>query len=348
MASLDHNLSAYAAGHSMSEGQAASAFEVILAGRAGDDELRALLGAINQRGATVDELVGATRVIRRHATPVERPTCGVFAAAKLLDTCGTGGAPKLFNVSTLAAIIAAAAGDGKVMVAKHGNVSRTGRGSAELMQALGVRIDAPSRVQSRCLSELGVCFSLAPAHHPAVRHASAVRKSMGVPTIFNLLGPLANPAGAERQMMGTWSHGHAGLLAEALARLGSERAIVYSSRDGLDELTTTEVNVVNEVVEGRVMQFEFDAARVGLPRRRIDELQASSLDDAVRIASEVLGGVSGPCAELAVLNAGAALWVGGAVGSIAEGMMLSTSAIASGHALGTLRRLAEITGESAA
>ena len=192
MASLDHNLSAYAAGHSMSEGQAASAFEVILAGRAGDDELRALLGAINQRGATVDELVGATRVIRRHATPVERPTCGVFAAAKLLDTCGTGGAPKLFNVSTLAAIIAAAAGDGKVMVAKHGNVSRTGRGSAELMQALGVRIDAPSRVQSRCLSELGVCFSLAPAQIAHFVQAAALGNLNGPrPKGIRALWPIA-------------------------------------------------------------------------------------------------------------------------------------------------------------
>lgn len=337
-------------GATLTEAEAEAAFEVILAGKAGDAQIGAMLAllAVRPGGATVDEMVGATRAIRRRATPVPIPSSGPFTGARLLDTCGTGGAPKLFNVSTIGAIIIAAASGvcgGRLAVCKHGNVSRTGRGSAELMQRLGVRIDAEPKVQSRCLGEAGICFCFAPAHHNAVRHASAARKSVGFPTIFNLLGPLANPGGAQRQVMGTWTHHNAELLAHSLHRLGCERALVFSSRDGLDELTPTDVNIAHEVSPPGVRTFEFDAASVGIPRRTIAELKAGSLDDAVQLAVGVLRGQPGAPRETALLNAAAGLWIGGVAADIRDGLDAAAEAIDSGRAAATLELLARLTNE---
>ena len=244
---------------------------------------------------------------------------------------------------TVAAIIVAAASGGRVMVCKHGNVSRTGRGSAELMRELGVRIDAPPHVQQRCLGEIGVCFSLAPAHHPAARHAAAARKSLGFITLFNTIGPLANPAAADRQLIGTWSHTNARLMAQALARLGCEHALVCSSRDGLDELTTTDINMVHEVRAGSVHDREIDARDLGLPRRTIPELQAADLPDAVRIARDVLAGQPSAYLDISLFNAGAALWVAGAAADLAAGMARAREAVHSGRARATLDRLGALS-----
>jgi anthranilate phosphoribosyltransferase len=215
------------------------------------------------------------------------------------------------------------------------------------MQALGVKIDAAPAVQTRCLAEIGVCFSLASAHHPAAKHAAAVRRSLGFPTIFNLLGPLANPAGAERQVMGTWTHDNARLLAHALARLGTERALVFCSRDGLDELTTTDVNVVNEVNGDSVRPFELDSLATGLARSTVGALQVGSLDDATKLTVDVLAGTPGPCRDVSLLNAAAGLWVGGAAGSIDEGLTLAAASIDSGAARETLDRLLRLSNEPA-
>lgn len=328
-------------GRTLSETDAQRAFEILLSGAATDAQIGALLALIAARptGPTVDELVGAARTMRRHATPVPRPLTGPFSGAVTIDTCGTGGAPKLFNISTLGAIMVAAASRGRVMVCKHGNVSRTGRGSAELMRELGVKVDATPDVQQRCLGEVGVCFSLAPAHHPAARHAAAARKSLGFITLFNTIGPLANPAGADRQLIGTWSHDNARLMAQALARLGCERALVCSSRDGLDELTTTDINTVHEVRGAQVETREINASELGFTRSSIPQLQAADLAHAVQIARDVLAGLAGPYLDVSLLNAGAALWIAGATPDLATGIGEARDAVQSGRARRTLDQL---------
>ncbi len=221
------------------EVDAETLFEAVLSGHLDQAQIAGVLSLLAARGPTTDEVVGAARAMRRHVTPVPASDPG-----SLVDTCGTGGAPKTFNVSTAAAIVAAAAG---ARVAKHGNRSRTGRGSAEVLQALGVNVDAPPGTQARCLDEAGVCFCFAIHHHPAMRHAAVVRRALKFPTIFNILGPLTNPAGATRQLIGVYDEALVPLVAAALARLGSVRAMVVHSRDGLDEVSITAPTVVAEV-----------------------------------------------------------------------------------------------------
>jgi anthranilate phosphoribosyltransferase len=327
----------------LNEAEAESAFEHILSGAADPAQIGAALALMAARTPAVDELVAGARTLRRHAMPVASPADGPFAHAKLIDTCGTGGAPKLFNVSTVAALIIPAAAPGRAMVAKHGNISRTGRGSAELMSALGVNIHAPAAVQTRCLSECGMCFSLAPAHHPAARHAAAARKALGFPTIFNLLGPLANPAGAECQIIGTWTRENARLMAEALARLGGGRAWVYCSRDGLDELTVSDITHVYEVIDGTVRAFDFDPASVGVKHAPVCELGVGSLVAAADLATNILDGRPGPCRDMALLSAAAALVVAGVAADMAEGLAAAARAVDSGGARRTLAALVELS-----
>lgn len=326
-------------GRSLNESQAETVFERLLSDRLDEGQIGALLALIATRGPSVDELVGAARVLRRFVTPVSTPS----GRGRVIDTCGTGGAPKLFNVSTIGAIVTAAAAPGRVLVAKHGNKSRTGRGSAEVMQALGVRVDASPEVQERCLREIGVCFSFAPAHHPSARHVAGVRKNLGFPTIFNLLGPLANPAGATRQLVGTYSLSNAAKLAAALARLGAERAMVVHSTDGLDELTTSAVNVIWHVEGKSVREEQLDARDLGFATARLDDLRVETLDDAVRIVRSVIDGEPGPRRDLVELNAGASLWIAGCVGSMAEGVALARLAIDDGSARRTLDALIRLT-----
>lgn len=326
------------AGQTLSQTQAEDVFSRLLKGELNDAQTGALLALIAIRSPTVDELVGAARVLRTFATPIALD--GIHAP--VIDTCGTGGAPKLFNVSTIGAIVTAAAAGGRVLVAKHGNRSRTGRGSAELLEALGVNIHASPQVQRRCLEEVGICFSFAPNHHPAAKHAAGVRKSLDFPTIFNLLGPLANPAGVRRQLVGTYSPENASKLANALARLGAESAIVVTSVDGLDELTTTAENLVFAVRDGTVTSNRLDARSFGFAPATIGELQADSLLDAVKIAQEILDGQSGPRRDLVLLNAGVSLHVGGAADSVQHGAALAAEAIdsgAAGRCLGAFVRL---------
>ncbi|MEL6796134.1 MAG: anthranilate phosphoribosyltransferase, partial [Planctomycetota bacterium] len=219
-------------GDRLGEGETEAIFARLMAGELDDAQIGALLALLQRGGPTVDEVVGGARVMR---AKVERVPFEPTGDQRLIDTCGTGGAPKTFNVSTAAAIVAAAA-DERVRVAKHGNRSRTGRGSAEVLQELGVNVDASVETQAACLREIGVCFCFAIHHHPAMRHVIGPRKSLGVPTIFNVLGPLTNPAGAKRQLIGVYAPHLVDLVAGALARLGTDRAIVMHSREGLDEI----------------------------------------------------------------------------------------------------------------
>jgi anthranilate phosphoribosyltransferase len=314
-------------------------FESILRGEWDADRIASFLTAIAARPPTADELIAGARVLRRHLTPVP----AAHTAATLIDTCGTGGAPKTFNISTIAAIVIAAAAPGEVAVAKHGGRSRSGRGSAEVLARLGVNVDAPPEAQSRCLAEAGVCFCFSVNHHPAMRHVAPVRKSLGFPTIFNLLGPLANPAGVRRQVIGTYSPAVASTLAAAVAALGADHVLVVSSRDGLDELTTTSTTVVHEVRAGTVTTRELDARSLGLPLAPLAALQAADLDHAVEIFRAVLGAQRGAPRDVVLLNAAAGLVVGGFAPDFATGIEHAQRAIDTGAAAETLESLARLS-----
>ena len=332
-------------GGTLGEDAARAVFDLILGGGADEAQIGALLALLATRGPTADELTGAARAMRAVVAPV--PVAD-SARGALVDTCGTGGAPKTFNVSTGAAIVAAGAGglDGagaRVRVAKHGNRSRTGRGSAEVLTTLGVNVDASPETQARCLEEAGVCFCFAIHHHPAMRYAAGPRKSLGMPTIFNLLGPLTNPAGATRQLLGVYDRRFVGLVAECLSRLGAERAIVAHGLDGLDEMTTTAPTAVAEVGPGGVREGEVDAGALGVARATLDDLRETTLDDAAAAIERILGGEAGPRADIVALNAGAALVVGGAAADLGAGVALAREAIASGGAARALEALRDVS-----
>ena len=329
------------AGGSLDAEQAEAVFETILTGEADPAQIGALLALIQRRGAGVDEIVGAARVMRRH---VQRVPFEADADIRLIDTCGTGGAPKTFNISTAAAIIAAAAGyDAGVRVAKHGNRSRTGRGSAEVLQTLGVHVDADPGTQARCLDEAGVCFCFAIHHHPAMRHAVGPRKALAFPTIFNLLGPLTNPAGASRQLIGVYHPDLVQPMASALLALGAEHAMVVHGADGLDEITVTDQTTLARVRDGSIGATRIDPADFGVPRAGLGTLRATSLDDSARLVRAALAGEPGPVADIAVLNAAAALVVADAAADFGPAIEMARQAVASGEATRTLERLVEVS-----
>lgn len=324
------------AGNTLSEDQTRSAFEIVLAGDADDSQIAALLALIQRNGVTADALIGAARMMRHHAERVHsRDDLG-----PIVDTCGTGGAQKTFNISTCAAVVAASCGGPSIIrVAKHGNRSRTGRGSAEILERLGVNIDASPEIQSRCLDEVGICFSFAIRHHPAARHAAGPRAALGFPTIFNLLGPLTNPAGAKRQVLGVFDKRYVEPVAQALLALGANRAMVLHSNDGLDELTTTDKTYIAHVEDGAVRTEEFDPAPLGLPRPSLEDLRALDLDDAAALFTAILGGAPGPQRDIVVLNAAATLVVAGVSETFAQGVDIAQSAIDDGAPKQTLAAL---------
>lgn len=344
-----------AAGRSLSAQEAEDTFEALLTGRMDEAQIGALLSLIQARGPTPDELSGAARSMRRHVTPVPTPP-GLAEDAEeepeavIIDTCGTGGAPKTFNVSTAAAIVAAAAGrtlaprpgyTRRVYVAKHGNRSRTGRGSAEVLQALGVNVDAPPQAQGRCLDRAGVCFCFAIHHHPAAKHAAGPRKSLGFPTIFNLLGPLTNPAGARRQLMGVYSPALGPLMARALLDLGARRAMVVHGSDGLDELTITGLTHAWTVEAGvGLSEGLIDPAALGLTLGRAEDIQAKDIAESAAMIRAIFAGERSPRRDMVVLNAAAALAVAGAARDLYSCLALAAAAIDSGEAQRTLDRLA--------
>ncbi len=335
---LSQLLPALASGRTLSEHEAEAAFDWLLSGNLDDAQIAAMLAMIQIRGATVDEVVGAARVMRRNVARVA-PRDG----PPIIDTCGTGGTPKTFNVSTAAAIVAAAAGAGKIRVAKHGNRSRSGRGSAEVLQALGVNVNATPEIEARCLDVVGVCFCFAIHHHPAMKHAAGPRKSLGFPTIFNLLGPLTNPAGATRQLIGVYRPELVSLLAAALARLGTQSAMVVHGSDGLDEITTRGNTLVATVLNGAVLTYELSPAGLGLAAQASTDLTASSVEHSAQIVRDVLAGKPGSHADIVLINAAAALVVGGVASGLDEGVEMSRRAIASGAATRVLKDLVTVS-----
>ena len=324
---------ALAAGRTLSFGDAQAAFASLMLGASHQAEMGAFLALLATRVPTVDELAGAAAVMRAH---VDRLETGV-PADRLLDTAGTGGTAKLFNVSTAAAIVAAAAG---AKVAKHGNRSRTGRGSAEVLAELGVDVDAGRDAQRRCIDEAGICFCFAIHHHPATRHVMPVRKALGIPTIFNLLGPLTNPAGARRQLIGVYAPQFVRPVAEALARLGAAHAVVVHGTDGIDECSITAPTLVAEVRGGALTEHRLDPAELGIRSVPHEELAARDLPDAARLLQELLAGRErGPARDMVVLNAALAIVAAGAAATPREGMSAAIAAIESGGAARTLERL---------
>ncbi len=312
------------------------AIDGIMRGEWPEDEIAAFLLALRSRGETVEEIAGAAIAMRRHMTAIRSRRQGI------VDTCGTGGSGStLFNVSTAAALVTAAAG---VPVAKHGNRRVTSKsGSADVLAELGVNVSATVECVLSCLDDFGVCFCFAPLCHGAMKHVSRVRQRLGVPTIFNLLGPLTNPAGAEYQLLGVGRDELRPRLAAVLARLGVGRALVVHGSDGLGEITLTCETRVTEVREGELRESIFSPEDFGLVRASLDAVRVDGPAASAAIIRQVLGGQAGPARDIVLLNAAAALWLAGKANSLPGGSQLAAEAVDSGAALQLLMRLVERT-----
>jgi anthranilate phosphoribosyltransferase len=309
--------------------EAADAMTAIMGGDATPGQIGAFLMALRTKGETVDEIDGLARTMLAFANLVKPP-------APVVDTCGTGGDRSgTFNISTIAAIVVAGAG---VAVAKHGNRAASSQcGSADLLEALGVTIDLDPAGVERCLAEAGIGFMFAPVFHPAMGHAALIRRELRVPTVFNFLGPLTNPAGPVAQVVGVSDERMLPLMAEVLARRGV-RAKLFRGEDGLDELTTTGISTVYDVRNGAVRETHLDPVSLGISRARPDDLRGGTAAEAVEIARSVLGGEKGPRRDVVVLNAGAALEVAGAAAALDEGIAMAAASIDDGRAAATLDR----------
>jgi anthranilate phosphoribosyltransferase len=335
LAILTEAIDALASRRDLSSGQAAAMLAEIMEGNASEVQTAAVLIALRTKGETVDELVGLATTMRRLATPVRA------GRDDLIDTAGTGGGRSTFNVSTTAALIAAGAG---CAVAKHGNRSATGMsGSADVLEALGVRIDLGPEEVARCIQEAGFGFMFAPAHHGATRFVVPVRKELAVRTIFNFLGPLTNPAGATRQVIGVSDPAFLDTVAGALAKLGARKALVVSSADGLDEMSTSGTTRVVEVDGPELRSYEVSPEDVGLPRARLEDLAGGTPDVNAAIARAILEGERGPKRDLAVLNAGAAIYVAGRAETLEAGVREAEAAVDDGRAAARLDHLVEMT-----
>ena len=318
----------------------AGARELVLAimdGQVTPAQVGAVLVAMRMKGETVEEIVGAAEAMRARATPV------VTRRRPVVDTCGTGGdGSGSFNISTAAAFVVAAAG---VCVAKHGNRAVSSAcGSADVLEALGVRIDLGPVEAGRCLDEAGIAFLFAPRYHPAMKHAAGPRREIGARTVFNLLGPLANPVGANRQLLGAYSAEAARLLAEALVQLGSERALVVHGHGGLDELALTGPNQVFEVRDGQLSAYEMTPEEAGLKRRAAPRLEGGDPARNAALLRAVLAGEEGDPLDAVLFNAGAALLVAGRVERVEDGVAEARNLVRSGAAgerLDMLQRLSQ-------
>ena len=314
---------------------AEEAMEVILGGHASTAQIAAFLVALRMKGETADELIGFARAMRARASRVPADLAG----GPLLDTCGTGGdARGTFNISTIAAFVVAGAG---VRVAKHGNRSISSRcGSADVLERLGVRVAVEADQAARAIREVGIGFLFAPAFHPATKHAHAARLELKMRTIFNLLGPLTNPAGATAQLAGAPSEEAARLIADALAALGLERGFVVHGSDGLDEITITGPTLAYEIANGQVTRRTLTPEDFGVAPAALEELQGGDPEENCEIARAILAGARGPKRDVVLVNAAAALVVAGRATSFTEGMAVAAESIDSGAARRKLEELA--------
>ena len=326
-------------GRHLSEGQSREAMADIMAGRATDAQIAGFLVALRLNGENVDEITGCVRAMREAAEGID------VGGLPVVDTCGTGGDDKsTFNISTAAAIVTAGAG---VPVAKHGNRSvSSSSGSADVLEKLGVNIEAPPETVERCVQEVGLGFLFAPLLHRAMKHAIGPRRELGVRTVFNLLGPLTNPAGARRQVLGVYSEELTSLMAGVLHRLGTKRALVVNSRDGMDELSTCDKTAVAEVGPKGVSEWVLEPRDLGLERSDVSELIADGPDDSARIIRDILDGKPGAPRDIVALNAGGAIYAGGKAESLQEGLEAARESIDSGDAREVLDRLRTLSHET--
>ncbi|MFZ0039811.1 MAG: anthranilate phosphoribosyltransferase [Solirubrobacteraceae bacterium] len=332
---LTRSIDELAGGKDLSAEQTSAVLTEIMTGRASDIQIAAFLIALRTKGETVQELAGLALTMRELAAQVR------VSRDDLLDTAGTGGGPRTFNVSTTAALIAAGAG---CTVAKHGNRSATGlSGSADLLEALGARIDLAPAAVARCIEEVGFGFMFAPAHHQATRYVIPVRRELAVRTIFNFLGPLTNPAGATRQLIGVSDSAYLQTMAGALELLGTEHALLVSSEDGLDEISLSAPTRVVEVTSAGITSYELTPEEVGLARAPAAAIPGGDPARNAEIARLIFAGEPGPARDLAVLNAGAAIYAGGAAQSLADGVRSAELTIESGAASEALERFVDAT-----
>ena len=328
-------IDAVCAGDHLTADHAAAVLAEIMEGRADPVQTGAFLIALRAKGETVPELVGLARTMRSLAVPVSS------ARTDLVDTAGTGGGPSTFNVSTTAALVAAGAG---CAVAKHGNRSNTSQcGAAELLEALGVDIELEPEQVGRCIDEVGFGFMFAPRHHAAMAHVIPARKALGVRTIFNFLGPLTNPAGANRQLLGVADRHYQETIAEALVGLGSVHALVVAAEDGLDELSIASRTRVIEVADGGTSEWFVEASQFGIAPAGLDAVAGGTPAENAAAVRGVLAGEPGPRRDLTLLNAAAAIYAGGLAADLGEGMTKAAEAIDSGAAANVLERLIAAT-----
>jgi anthranilate phosphoribosyltransferase len=308
-------------------------FEFLISGQASDAQIGGLLMGLTAKGTTVEELVGAATVMRDKSIPI-----GINREDVIMDTCGTGGDVRgTFNVSTAAAIIVAAAG---VKVVKHGNRSASSKaGSADVLEKLGLKLELSPELLNRCLAEANICFAFARHHHPAMKFVAAARTSLGIPTVFNILAPLTNPARARHQLIGVFAPELTDRLAAVLRELGSERAWVVHADDGLDELSTLGPTRVSELRNGHITTWKLDPKEVGLPYARLSDLQVTGVEQAAGSLRGVLAGEKNPMRDIALLNAGAALVVAGRYENLKDAVALAAETVDSGAAKRTLDRL---------
>jgi len=318
----------------LTEDEAAAAFEIIIRGDATPSQIAGFLIALRMKGETAEEIAGFARTARAMATPIE-------VDGALLDTCGTGGdGLATFNISTLSAIVAAACG---ARVAKHGNRAASSLcGSADVLEQLGVKIDLTPEGVARCIDEAGIGFLFAPVFHPSFRFAGATRRELGLRTVFNVLGPLCNPAGAKYQALGVADASLALKMADVLVRLGVERAIVFHAADGMDELSVASPSFVIEV-DGQRREYELDPVELGLAHAPVESMRGGGPEENARLAREVLGGAKGPRRDVVLLNSAAALRASGLAREWKEGLGLAAEAIDSGRAGEVLDRWARIS-----
>jgi len=316
-------------------------FGEVMDGRASDVQKSALLVALRMKGETPEEITGAALAMRERVTPLN------VDREQLVDTCGTGGDGRgTFNISTVAALVAAAAG---ANVAKHGNRAVSSAcGSADLLVALGVNIDLDAPRMSRVLEETGIAFLFAPKLHPAMGAVAPIRRELGVRTIFNVLGPLTNPAFARRQVLGVYSAHLVDVIARVLLALGADHAMVVHSHDGLDEISISAATHVCEVVDGEIRDYTLEPEALGVDRAPIEEIAGGDSAKNARIALAILSGeTNGARRDIVAVNAGAALYVSGAVATLRDGVALASNTIASGAAMRKLKELASATKEQA-
>lgn len=311
-----------------------SVMRQIMSGGATPTQIGGFLAGMRAKGETVEEIAAAAKVMRELANRVE------VSSTYLVDTCGTGGdGRKLFNVSTAAAFVTAAAG---ARVAKHGNRSMSSKsGSADVLEAMGVELEMPAAQVAECIRRIGIGFMFAPAHHPAARYAAAPRRELGTRTLFNLLGPLTNPAGAPHQLLGVFAARWVQPMAEVLRALGSRHVLVVHSDDGLDEISIAAPTQVTELKDGAIRSYVLDPEELGIRRQSMETLEVDGPQESLRLIRNVLAGEPSPALDMVVLNAGAAAYAAGVADSLADGVKRARAAVASGEAARKLQQLVD-------